>query len=531
MKSESPQDQSQESLEGENAPVRRIARNSAITVIASALQTVLMVLVLAVLARTLDKSDLGIYFAVFALAVALQLLLEAGLASIITLRIGQGPEQWQRIAAEATGILAIVVVISTILPSVGLLAWSSLSGNSLSVLVACAAGISCAGMQVQQFSFGLIRAFERFEFEGLSKITQSLSLLLLVSGFAVSGNLNLQIAVCCMAASYVVGGLFAAVVVSAKWPTKLAFPTLAILKNWLSESIPLGLGITLRRFTLQIDNLLLAALQPPAMLALYNVALRPLGPLNLLPQALVSASFPLLARKASTDKQSHQRALTAILRYLILVAIPVVATMWLFAEPIVVLLAGEKYLEAAMPLRVLSTILVFSFPTALFRFAFTSLNQQTVYAKLVGITLAIQIVLETVLIKQIGYMGACYGFLIGEAIYFAMATYECRRRGYVGDWWSGVIRATPACAALLLSFWAVQSSHLALQMPVAFVCFAGYLGLCVLCGAISSEELSTLWQAVKSRRQRKNQKQMQPLAKEKESNSVATVCTPSGTVS
>jgi len=432
MNKTSGQGEDSQSESGKHAPVRRIARNGAVTLLASSIQTLMMIFVIGLLARALEKSELGLYFTVLVVAVVLQLVLEAGVGSIITLRISQAREQWRQIASEAAGILLLVLVGTICLPLLVGYGWSQWTGETLPMAMAVAIAMAGVGMQIQQFSFGMFRAFERFEFEGLSKIIQSATLLMLIWMLVVGSRATVFTAAGCLAGSYLAGALFCLAIIFVKWPLGRVTLDAKILKSWFSQAVPLGLGIILRRMTLQLGHLLLAVLQPPAMLGLYNVALRPLGPLNLLPQALAAASFPMMARNAVGDEEAFKRAFNTCLRLLVIVAIPVTAAMWLLAEPIVVLLAGESYAEAAAPLRILATILLFSFPTALFRFALTAVNRQALYTKLVLTTLLFQIVLETALILMIGTLGACYGFLIGEALFFGMGVVACRRLGLIG---------------------------------------------------------------------------------------------------
>jgi len=496
----SQQSEDSQSEAGRHAPVRRIARNGAVTLLASSVQTLMMIFVIGLLARALEKSELGLYFTVLVVAVVLQLVLEAGVGSIITLRISQTPERWRQIASEAAGILLLVLAGTIGLPLLAGYGWSQWSGQSLPMGLAVAVAVASAGMQIQQFCFGMFRAFERFEFEGLSKIIQSATLLTLTWMFVVGSEATVFTAASCLAGSYLAGALFCLAIIFAKWPVVRVALGSKILKSWFSQAVPLGIGIIFRRLTLQMGHLLLAVLQPPAMLGLYNVALRPLGPLNLLPQALASASFPMMARNALGNPGAFREAFNTCLRLLVIVAIPVTAAMWLLAEPIVVLLGGESYSEAAAPMRILATILLFSFPTALFRFALTAVNKQSLYTKLVLTTLLFQIALETALILAIGTMGACYGFLVGEALFFGMGIVACRRLGLIDAWWPGVVRAIPAGVLLALALWACQSLGLLQQLAAVGISTIAYFGISVLLGAIKLEEMKTLLAALSRRR-------------------------------
>ena len=73
----------------------------------------------------------------------------------------------------------------------------------------------------------------------------------------------------------------------------------------------MGLADVVRKLTWQLDTVLLALLQPAAVVGIYTVAYRPLGALNWLPQAVMSALFPSLARMADRDPRGLAAAFAA----------------------------------------------------------------------------------------------------------------------------------------------------------------------------------------------------------------------------
>ena len=482
-------------------PVRRIARNGAIGLSASLGHTLLTLLALAILARALGREGLGLYFTVFVISVVLQLVLEAGVTTIITMRVSRAPGRWRQTGAEAAGLLAVAVVGSLLAGTAVACGWSSWRGQEAFGLLGIATGVTCAAMQIEQFGFGVFRGFERFEFEGLAKLVQGGSFVLLVWLFVGHAGGRLPAAVSCLAASHTLAALVVLGIVAGKWPIGWPVFHLAVARDWLADALPLGVGIMLRRLTLQLGHILLAMMQPLAALGLYNVAIRPLGPLNLVPQAAASAVFPHLARSAGHDLAGLRKVFAASVRLLLVVSLPVAASVWLLADHVVLLLAGPEFAAAAAPMRVLGGVLVLSYPSAQFRFVLTALGKQALFWRLVAATLAAELVLETTLIPAYGYLGACWGFLLGEVGFLVAGLVLCQRCGLHGLEWRGMAKAVVVAVALAAVCWPAVRLALPWQLLTLLAATSVYLAVCLGIGAVTPGEARRLARLLRRSRQ------------------------------
>ena len=156
-----------------------------------------------------------------------------------------------------------------------------------------------------------------------------------------------------------------------------------IIRDWVPESLPLGVGDLVQRITWQVDTILLGQLRPLAEVGLYSIAYRPLQPLNLVPRTVLAVTFPEFSRLAHVDRPALGRAFTASIRLLWIVSLPISIAVCAVAEPLVVLPAGTEFAEAATPLRLLIWIVNLSFISTQFRFLFTAIDQQRMFTRLV----------------------------------------------------------------------------------------------------------------------------------------------------
>jgi len=480
-------------------PVDRVLRNGTMTVVAQGLNAAFNVVVVFVLARSLGKEGFGQFYALFALIMVVQLLAEASLSTVLTCRLAQEPGQWQKIVAEATGLFAVVVAASALvfLGLGGVWAW--VRGEPALFSAFAAAGVACAAIQVERFCTGVLRASERFGYENLGRILQGVVFASLIIGLAGLGRTSLVTAVVALAVSHILAagvllGSLRHCLRSAGWRLSVR-----ITRSWLAEAIPLGLGDVVRGLTWQLDTVLLGVLQPPAAVAIYNVAYRPLGPLNWLPRIILVAAFPAFARLAAGDRSGLSRALAASIRLLWVISLPLAVAIFACAEPLITLLAGPDYVDAVLPLRILIWISTLSFLSMQFRFVFTAVGRQKLFARLAVAVFGLEAAIELALIPWWGYFGACAGSLVGELLFTVAGLAVCSRLGDCTIEWGALARAALAGAVMGAVLWPARSLSvplLALAVPLATGLYAA---LCLALGALRPQELRRLYEALTGR--------------------------------
>jgi stage V sporulation protein B len=268
------------------------------------------------------------------------------------------------------------------------------------------------------------------------------------------------------------------------------------MRRWFSESVPMGLGDVLRGVTWQLDTLLLGWLQLPEVVGIYSVAYRPLGPLNLVPQAILTAVFPAFVQMAERDRDALDQAFTTSIRFAWLISLPIAVTICIGAKPIILLVASPEYLEATVPLRILIWVTCLSFLSFHFRFLFVALNLQQAYSRLVGLILVLKALVELALIPRCGYCGACAGSVLGELVFTTVGLAICRRWGVGRIEWGALVLAALAGAAMGAVLWAARRFRFPILVPTVAMASRLYFLLCILLGALRRDEVQRLYEAL-----------------------------------
>jgi len=467
----------------------RVVRNSTINLAAILIGNLVAVVMLV---KRLSPDVLGRYYLIFSLIMIVGLIVEAGVSTVLTRRIVQDFGRWKQTAREAAGLLVVVSLVSlAVLIAMGAI-WAGVQSDPQVLLLFVGAGLACVAIQVGLFSAGVFRAFERFEYESVAKILQGFVFVGLLYVF-VDGTANdLVFAVAAFAGSHLAAAIFLCSSYIWKWGRPGCRLNVALIRDWLTESVPLGLGDVCRRVTLQIGTVLLGVLAPLAAVGIYNFAYRPLGFLRLVPRVILTVLFPSFSQLAKESRASLDRALARSIRLLWMGSLPIVVVIVVCADHLVLLIANEKYADASLPMRLLIWVVCFSFISTQFRFYLTALGRQSVFTRLTIAIFFLETVSIAALIPAYSYLGACLGVLLGEVVFLAAGFVACYQLGLTGVEWGALLKSGVLAAVMAVLLWPFRELPLLplslLSGAAACVYFAG----CALTGVLHRDELRRL---------------------------------------
>ena len=476
-----------------------VVRNSLLNLTSRLLNAVVNLVTVYVLAHRLSKDEFGLYYTVFALLLAVQMIVESGIATVVTYRIVRSPDRWKRTVAEANGLLLCVVTVSFLaLTAIGF-AWRGWSGGSVPLALFVLTGIAVAMIQVQRFATAVFRAFESFGWENLTLVMQG-ALFAGLAWLLLGAEHGTTTVMAMFAASHAAAAVVLVIALQSRRRCLEVRFGLTILRSWLSQSVPLGIGDVIRRLTWQLDTILLGLLQPASVVAVYAIGYWPLAPLNWVPIAIMTATFPSLARIGTLDRESLSRMFTNSIRCLWLISLPIAVVIFVAAGAIVRTIAGPDYEAATEPMRILIWITILSFLSVQWRFFLTAVASQRAYGRLVFGVFAIELLIELLLIPIWGYFGACAGSLVGEVVFVVAGIVLCRRLGFGHIEWRPVIGG--ACSALGMGafLWMFRDSSLPVLVLNSALATVLYVALCVATGAICRQDLRAVSRLFRRRR-------------------------------
>lgn len=135
----------------------------------------------------------------------------------------------------------------------------------------------------------------------------------------------------------------------------------------------------------------------------------------------------------------------------ITLGLPMMAGIYLIAEPIVILFAGEAFHDAYQPLQCLSIALLFAVLASFYgQSILTAYKQEKIYMKATILSAAVNIILNLILIPKYHVVAAACTTILAEFIMVVYTYYESRKFLKIPVSRNVVISSLTGCAAIIM---------------------------------------------------------------------------------
>jgi O-antigen/teichoic acid export membrane protein len=347
------------------APVRRVARNSAWTLAATAIAGLALFAETILLARNLSPERLGVYFLIIAYPEAVQELLDFRVRDAMTRYLGRFLAQERK--PEAVAVLKLLwrvdVVVATVALAIVAVTAPFVAGllvddpDAPKLMIFYAVGLWFSSLDTA--SGPILRVLDRY---ALSFLAGTFKALLRVGAIALvilnEGELEelvlARVAVEVLA-TLVLGGMSLYAlgrVVRGHWgaSTALLREQRREIRGFLVHTNIAGI---LRMAAVKLDKLLVGALTTPANVGLYKVATQFGSAPLLVTDALDTVTYPTFAKAYPTERRREIREIAVRMTALLSVfAVPVAVILAIEAEEVAELIGGESFRAAGPALAI-----------------------------------------------------------------------------------------------------------------------------------------------------------------------------------
>jgi O-antigen/teichoic acid export membrane protein len=193
-------------------------------------------------------------------------------------------------------------------------------------------------------------------------------------------------------------------------------------------ALPLGLAGLASTIYYRIDAVMVFDISGAQEAGYYGAAYRVLDPLHILPTAVMSAVFPVVAAVHAIDRERVGRLVQAALDYLAVVAVPIFAGSIVVAEPLMTAIFGDRFAPAADVLPLLMLGFVGVALGYLPGYLWPVVQLQWLFVALAAIAVVLNIGLNLVLIPAHGAIGAAIATVVTEFWIAAAGLVAVKRR-------------------------------------------------------------------------------------------------------
>lgn len=395
-----------------NLNAMNVARNTVIMLVGSIGQKLISLAYFAFLARWfLSKGELGDYTAALAFSTLFVVFIDLGMNNLL---IRDGAQNQKQLSTLATQILAIKI-LTGLIAYIALIITGLLNGfDRHFITLISITGLAMILDATHLTFYGFLRATGKLEYEASSMAGSQL----LTMAIGLIG-LFLGAKVLFLLFTFVLTSL-ANVIFSYSRAKKhglvLTFKgaDFVAAKKLLQLSWPFALALIFGRFYSYSDVVLLKILRGSEEVAVYSTPSKISFAFQFIPLAFMAALYPRLSSLAKENTVEFKKLLSLSIKYLLLVAVPISAGIFILAEPIMVLAFSKNFLSSVPSLRILIFSLIFSFISFPLGAALNASGHERRQTWLTGFTLLANIIANLIFIPIYGASGAAYAALIGN---------------------------------------------------------------------------------------------------------------------
>jgi len=465
---------------------RNIARNSALVMAAQIAIKLLSFGFTVLIVRRLGVDEFGQYAAVAAFGSLFLFIGDLGLSPYLVREVArlrdtpEGPARinqlygtvlWLRLALSLAGVSLMLVV-----------AW--LTGRPLIMIGALA--LNALGMllyALQGTSEALLAGHERLDIPAGARVIYQIT-------FVVLGGLALLLGLGYYGLIYAT--LIAIVVLTIlcgrgvlRLGVRPGPPARQLWPGLILAGLPFGIVAFTLGLSYKFDSVLLNIFHGDAETGYYNAAYSLVFSTVFLSNAINTALFPSLTRQAVADPRSVPQIYGRVIRYLLLIGLPIAVGGSFLADRIIPFLYEGGYERAIPALRVIIWVVPLMFLSEFLGYAVIIGGQERKVVRSVLFSTSINVALNLALVPRFGLGAAAIMTVVTELVLVCQYLWLLRADMAVVPW--GHALARPAAAALLMGGCVLLLHALPLLLVVALGALL-YGGLLLLLGVIGPEE-------------------------------------------
>ncbi len=387
---------------------RRVVRGSAARGLGFVATTLLGLLSVVLLTRHVGVGGYGRYQTVISLMMVVQVVTDAGLTAFATREYAQlGPDE--RVALVRVLLaLRVTVTVSGVIVAAGVTALLGAPAVMVGGVLLTGAGLVLSLLYVtvqlpllNDLRLGLVAWVDVVRQAGTTALVCALVLADASLGWFFAVTIPVHLA------------LLAWMVVLVRGTVPLR-PSFAGARAVLAPAVGVSVAVSLGVVYLYASQLLVSVSTGDHTTGVFSVAFRAFVLAASVPGVMVTGAFPVLSRLAA-DRPRLRDAMDQLLAGTLLLGGAAVVVCVLGAEPIVRVLGGEEFTDAAPVLRVMGAVLLLTFALPVLGFTLLARHRQSAQAVVNGLGLAVVCVAVPLLVRGHGPQGAAVGMLLGEA--------------------------------------------------------------------------------------------------------------------
>lgn len=403
--------------------IRHLLKQNTLTLAAGEIWSKAMLFVITILiARSLGDTVFGQYTFIVAYTQLFLMILDFGLP-LIAIRDMSHDLKKMRSYLNTIFTLKIALSVFTIILIVSVT--SFLNKPPLIKTLIYVETIFIAAYSFNELLRSVFRAHEKFIYESITKIAESIVLLVFIL-IALSAQ-SLVLVIVSFAASSLLGFLITGALVYARFtPIRLSF-NFPLVKKIIYSAWPLALANIFVIIYFRIDAVMLSFIRGDAVTGWYNAAYQLMYAFIFIPGFIMMSFHPYLSRLAKISLSRTKKLYVRLLFLMGAGGFLLLGLVFFTASPLIRIAYGPSFSPSRPALQILAVAVFFSFLSHVLLFTLTALNKQSIYTWAVGLGMVLNIALNLALIPRYSLYGAAWATVITELFTGLMLFIACQK--------------------------------------------------------------------------------------------------------
>lgn len=401
----------------------------------------------ALVARYLGPHAFGQMALALALFYTFQVLASAGLKTLLTREVARDRGQAGELLANGSLVTVVTALVAIII--LFLFVWIMGYDDDTSTTVLLV-GLGLLPIAVSTVCEGIFQGLERMEYIAYANLP--VNVLRITLGFAaLSQGFGIESVILALMGSQV------ALTIVEWWlmarMVRPAFQAVSLAGAWrLIRGTTTFFGIdALIAVYSSLNIFLLSRFANEAEVGVYSAAIQLLSPIMLILQSVVLSIFPVMCRGMDSASESISVLVERLLTVLMAIVFPLVIGLYFLAEPVLLLLYGQKdFAQSSILLQYLVWSLIASALISVLGQLLMAANRERFTLGIVAVHAAGNLVIGALLISQLGALGAVIMVLLdkvaGAIEHYVFVRWLVARVRLVNVFWMPV--AAGACMAV-----------------------------------------------------------------------------------
>jgi len=396
----------------------RIARNTTYLTLASIVQKVISFGYYAYLANGLGPGNLGKYTFALTFTSVFIIFMDFGLGPLLTREAAKDEEHLQEHFDRILGVKGVLIVTSLVGLFVTIFGVAASFDNVTreDVLLVSIGAVVIILDTITFTCLSVFRALKQLQWEAAGIILYQA--VIMGGGFAVlQMHLSLPFVVGALLVGSLVNCVYMVVLVRYKAGLRFRFRvTTAQVKSAVMLAAPFAIAGIIFRIMGSADALMLKVMAGDSYAGWYGLAFKLTFALTVLPGAFATSYFPAMSTYYRHAKEKLPRTFESGMFYMLLLSIPITAGVFVLGDNVILSVWSSAWGSSIEPLLILMCGLPFVFLNYPIGNFLNAVDRQLLNTVNMGVSLAVNIVLNVILIPYYTFTGAALSAAIASAV-------------------------------------------------------------------------------------------------------------------